>query len=225
MVKRGRRLFTSIIVVACVHISSCGIDTLSALDYEPVSKSSSISALTFEGPSGSETEYKGVFVFYKIYAYENSAITDRSTISTKQNADDAVPGSLITSYLTTTSGLGYKACILNNEEFIPTLKNSLISGKSISINFSGFEAGDEPVLTIDGGSDYLIYRNITGTSGYRSFHDYIPKSGDADYKSYTSDDDENAFYVQFFATSYGYDNNLNDVYSDAVYLGLITLNY
>jgi len=206
-----------------VSISSCGIDTLSYLSDEPESRSISISALTFVGPSDSGS-YSGVYIFYKIYAHEASATTDYNTIISKQNAENAVPGSVITSYLTTASGLGYKECILNGNLYIPTLNKSIINSNLISIDFSGFGADNEPVLTIDGGSDYIISRNITRTSGYKSFHDSEPKSGDSDFKSYTGDDDS-TYYVQFFAASYGYDSSLNDVYSDAVYLGLITLNY
>lgn len=224
MIKRLPGIISSTLALTfVVSFSSCGIDTLSYLEFEPVSKSSTISALTFTGPSGG-SDYSGVYVFYKIYAYDAPAITDRNTVISKQNADNVVPGSIITSYLIPSSGLGYKACILNGQEFIPTLKKSVIGTNEINIDFSGFAAGAEPVLTIDGGSAYIIARNVTGTSGYKSYQEYEPKSSDADFKSYSSDVDDE-YYVQFFAASYGYDSSLNDVYSDAVYLGLITLNY
>lgn len=224
MVKRRLRLFTSIIVVACV--SSCGIDTLSYLSGEPVSVSSDETALSFTGPTTGDSDYSGVYVFYKIYAYEGSATTDYNYVITKQSDDDAVPGAIITSYLTTSSGLGYKELMLNGKAYMPTLKGSSIdSGKIISIDFSGFQSGIEPVLSVEGGTEYVINRSVTDSGGYLSFLENEPVSGNADYKSYSDDDDENTYFVQFFAASYGYDSSLNDVYSDAVFLGLITLNY
>ncbi|PKL08478.1 MAG: hypothetical protein CVV51_08700, partial [Spirochaetae bacterium HGW-Spirochaetae-7] len=62
-------------------------------------------------------------------------------------------------------------------------------------------------------------------SVYKSFIDLEPTTGDADYRSNLGESDR-TYFVQFFAASYGIDiEYFNELYGDAVYIGLITINF
>lgn len=204
-----------------IALSSCGIDTLSYLSIEPVSYSEDESNIIFQRPSSVDADFNGIYIFYKIYAASASADIDKDIITAKQNATDSVPGSVVESYLISPSGLNYKRLVRGNSIPIPTLHKTILGpGEYASIEFF---TSDEPLLNIiDTAYSFAIKRNELISGEYLSFLD-LPLTGDDDYKSATSDPDE-FYYAQFYAASYGLDG-LTEVYSDAVWLGLITLNF
>lgn len=212
--------------------SSCGLDTIAYLADETTVQQTGASSLVLRGPESDDDSYDGLMIFYKIYANETNASTDYSYIVSKQNAENAVPGAAVESYLSSTGGLNYQQVVLNGDIPIPTIKKAnLTLDYYTAIDFPA-GSSDEPTLTIyDDASgavvaSYTISRNSRGADGaYVSFGDR-PQTGDDDYQSSTSDTDENVYYVQFFAAAYGLDlTDFSDLYGDAVYLHRIALNF
>lgn len=205
-------------------LASCGIDTLSYLSEKPVSLSSDTAALTFRGPVSSESMYYGIDVFYRIYATESDATSDYSNVVSKQSATTAVPGSVTENYLI--SSLDYLMPVLvDADSAIPTIAADDAVGL-VSIEFS---ENAEPVMIITdtSGAEILntvIRRNVMASGQYLTFLDE-PESGDADFRSRTTDTD-GIYYVQIFGAAYGLDySSFDDLYGDAVLLGRLTLNF
>jgi hypothetical protein len=213
-------------------LASCGIDTIAFLDTVTTVQQTGASSLVLRGPDSDDDLYDGLMIFYKIYANETNATTDYSYIVSKQNAENAVPGAVVESYLASTGGLNYQQVVLDGDIPIPTIKKAnLTLDYYTAIDFpSGSSA--EPVLTIyDDASgavvqSFTLSRSSRGSDGtYLSFNTE-PQAGDGDYQSSTSDADEKVYYVQFFAATYGLDlTDFSDLYGDAVYLHRIALNF
>jgi hypothetical protein len=213
---------------------SCGIDTISFLSADPEVTSNSSSQIIFTGADADDDNYYGVELFYKIYATESDATTDRSYIISKQNATGVVPGSIVESYLLPSSGLSYQRPVLNDTNDIPSIPKSLLPNSAyfVSMDFPA-KSTVEPTVTITNGDTgaivkaYTLKRNALSATGSRhlSFLEE-PIAGAADFRSRATDTD-GAYYVQFFAASYGMDySDFSELYGDAVFLGgLITLNF
>jgi hypothetical protein len=163
------------------------------------------------------------------------AETDRNYVLSRQSAQNSVPGAIIKSYLTaaTPGGLGYlNPVLVSKPDNIPTLLDADLGLGSadyyVNITFPT-ETGIQPKLEIFDGSpvpaSYDLRRNVTDASVYKSFIDLEPTTGDADYRSNLGESDR-TYFVQFFAASYGIDiEYFNELYGDAVYIGLITINF
>jgi len=212
--------------------SSCGIDTIAYLSEKPSVQSSDESALVFKGPGIEDDNYYGVFVFYKIYAIESDAASDLNSLETRQNAENAVPGSNVESFLVSSSGLDYKQLVLDKNLSIPTLdKDVLAMSNFANITFAA-ASNVEPTLVIKDATinsvlrEYEVRRNAIGSNGsYLSFLEE-PQKGNQDYKSSTSDEEMREYYIQFFAAAYGLDfSDLSELYGNAVYLGRIVTRY
>jgi len=212
----------AIVGVLCIAtMASCGIDTIAYLSEMPTVQSRDESALVFKGPSIADDNYYGVFIFYKIYASDAAASSDLNALESRQNADNAVPGSNVESFLVSTSGLDYQQAVLTNNLSIPTLDKEIIDSNLASITFAS-ASNVEPTLTVDNVPLELRRSSLSSSGTYLSFLDE-PQAGNIDYKSSESDVDENIYYIQFFAASYGLDlSDLSELYGDAVYLGRIT---
>jgi hypothetical protein len=210
-------------------LSSCGIDSIAFLGSKVTLASSGPSSSVFLAPSVTEDNYLGVFLFYRIYASEVLAETDKNNVYNKQNVLNAVPGTIIESYLLSPGGLKYKKLTIDGDVPIPSLYKSLIPINTlVSIDFPT-STSVEPKITIlkeaSATISYIISRSITGTTGsYLSFRDKA-LDGQDDYLASTVDPDPNVDYIQFFAVTYGINqNSLQELYGDAVYIGRITLN-
>lgn len=225
-----RVTFHSILLILFVVLScmACGIDTIAYLTEIPKVLSREESALNFSGPSIQEDNYYGIFIFYRIYASETDAISDVSSIETRQNATNAVPGSNVESYLVSSSGLDYQQLVLDGNLSIPTLDEEDLS-LDVFANITFASASNvEPTLTTKNAvlntviREYELRRSALVSSGlYLSFLDE-PQKGNLDFKSSTSDENENEYHIQFFAAAYGLDlSDLSELYGDAVYLGRI----
>jgi hypothetical protein len=203
-------------------ISSCGIDIVSVLDTPPVY----ISPLVFKGPADPDTLYYGVDVFYRIYAVEADANADRDMLLAKQGLANALPGDAIKNYLLSDSYLKYRR--LNVNANTPSLKNTFLQTYSAQFNYD-LVSNELFLLLYDGEiqiniSDLIPLPKILKRSNNSNFSDE-PQAGDADYHANAEDADPATYYVQFFAASYGLDTSLNDLYSDAVSIGIQAIDY
>ena len=232
-----RLVFMQVLVLTFLGITaSCGIDTIVYLSNDPTLRSSDASALVFSGPDSGDASYLGVEIFYRIYASASDADADRGNVVSRQTATNAVPGSIVESYLANSSGLNYHKPVLKDTAGIPTVRIPAIRSTELpsvayyaSIDFPS-ASNTEPTITIVNGdtsvsTGYTLMRNVSDSAGvYRTFRDE-PRSGDSDYRSNSSDTD-GEYFVQFFATSYGLDFfDFTELFGDAVYLGRITLNF
>jgi len=213
---------------------SCGIDTIVYLSLKAERRSyDPPSSFVLSGPSTSDASYLGLNVYYRIYAVETDATADVNSISARQSATNAVPGASVPGYLASSSGLGYQRLVLVDAatglpvDSIPTLERSLVPGDglvAVTFNPSG-----EPDMEIRLGSAqaisrrYLLRRVVTGGSyGNLRFID-PPVAGAVDYKSGTVS--SNRYYIQFFAAAYGMNfDTFEELYGDAVHLGMITID-
>ncbi len=220
-------------VLICIFVMvsiSCGIDTISYLEDNPISISIDTSFVFSIIKSGSSS-YLGVELFYKIYAYEDDATNDKAYIDSKQNETNYLPGSLIESQLLSNSGLSYSRALLNNS-IIDLMKIPLLSKDDVisdSDNISVTLSPDGIILSIASESPdkFQIKRSITNSSGdYKTFL-IEPIVGEKDFRSNVANDiSENEYFVQFYAAAYGLDiGTLEDLYGKAVYLGRIAINY
>lgn len=201
---------------------SCGIDTIAYLTELPVAQDYSESALNFSGPGTQDDNYYGIVLFYKIYENASDAATDLSLLEGKQNAENAVPGSYVESFLKSANGLNYQQLVLDGDLPIPSLPKEILDSNLVSINFASAN-NIEPRLTVkDTTVDTQLSRNALATNGtYLSFLEE-PQAGNTDFKTSSSDLDEGVYYIQFFAVAYGLDySDFSDLYGDAVYLGRI----
>jgi hypothetical protein len=205
---------------------SCGIDTISYLSGNPRSYSASDTALVFYGPATPDSAYLGMDVFYKIYASDTDADTDLASLTARQSTTNAVPGYSVSSYLLSSSGLGYNKPMLDGSIPIPEIPIA----KLPSSDFAeiDFQTMPEPTIIFPSSASvsYKLRRAITSASTYASFN-AKPVSGDADFKI-NSGDSDSVYYVQFFAASFAIDftsGGITELYGDAVYLGRITLNF
>jgi len=211
---------------------SCGIDTIAYLDNKTDAQQPGASSIILKGPESDDETYDGLSIFYKIYAEESTASSDLSYLVAKQNAENAVPGAAVETYLMAAGGLNYHKLVLDDDIPIPTIKKALLTLDYYTT--IDFPAGSniEPSLAIIVNAtgvvekSYTIRRNLSGGGEYPSFLER-PQPGDADYQSSTNaEDDKDMYYVQFFAATYGLDlMDFSDVYGDAVFLHRITLNF
>lgn len=208
------------------NLTSCGIDAIVYLSEKAVVRD--ISALVFEGPDIQDSYYFGIFIFYKIYAIEADAINDLSLIESRQNTENAVPGSHVESFLIASNYLDYQQLVLDNALTIPTIdKGTFDINYFASINFSA-ASNVEPILSIKDGSlntlikEFKINRSTLGSNGnYLSFLDE-PINGNQDFRFNSNDENVHEYHIQFFATAYGFDlSDLSELYGDAVYLGRV----
>ncbi len=205
---------------------SCGIDTISYLSGNPRSISTSVSALDFAGPSSPDGAFLGIDFFYKIYASDTDADNDLASITARQGATNTVPGASVSSYLLSTSGLGYSKPLLDGTIPIPMIPQAnLPTADYAEIDFL---AAPEPTVSFpsSGPTSYQLLRSISSGGSYASFYTE-PVAGNPDYKS-NSDDTDATYYVQFFAASYGIDfgsGGITELYGDAVYIGRVTINF
>lgn len=229
---------TAVLALVLIVSMSCGIDTISYLSGNPRSISTGVSALDFAGPSiddiaslGPDIAYLGTDFFYKIYASDTDADNDLAGITARQSATNSVPGASVSSYLLSTSGLGYSKPLLDGTIPIPLIsETNLPATNDPATDYAeiDFQATPEPTISFpsSGPTSYQLLRSITSGGSYLSFYTE-PVAGNADYKS-NSDDTDATYYVQFFAASYGIDfgsGGITELYGDAVYLGRITINF
>jgi len=224
--KNGRLTLMMVVVLVFLFCTSCGIDTIAYLTEKPVVRDEA--ALIFKGPNIQNENYYGIFIFYKIYAIETDASNDLSALVAKQNAQNAVPGSNVESFLVSTSGLDYQQLVLDNTLSIPTLDDGDLTSNSLAnINFAS-ESNVEPTLIIKDElvnavvQEFELRRSaISSTGSYVSFLDE-PQPGNLDFKTSSNDANVHEYHIQFLAAAYGLDlSDLSELYGDAVYLGRI----
>jgi hypothetical protein len=108
-----------------LSLASCGIDTINYLSEDPLSISSDSSSFIFSIKNAVVNPYYlGVMIFYRIYASEDDAESDKAYISAKQSEANSVPGSLIENQLISSSGLGYNLPVVNDEIKIPVISKN-----------------------------------------------------------------------------------------------------
>lgn len=219
------------VATAVPCLAACGIDTISYLSDEP----SMLSDLVFEGPSTTNTAYLGIEIFYRIYESESDAVSDRSYLLAKQDAENSVPGSWIESYLASSSGLGYlRPVVIDRSDAsvvgIPTIHKDLLSGDGSFVTIFSPSSGEEATIVVnDGTTDIATYDMLRNAKDqldeYLSFLDK-PVTGDDDLRTNSSDDDD-TYVVQFFAVAYGFDidSSSGDLFGDAVYIGSMSISY
>jgi hypothetical protein len=214
---RSRARYRGVVLIAMpLVLLACGIDTLNYLgsDSMPASISQSSSGLIFSGPvNPAIPPYIGINLYYRIYASESEAISDRSRLEQKQSSEN-VPGSSISTFLEAT--LRYAIPARNENRAPPTIPESL-EDDPMSVEL----IDGRLYLKIGVASSYELKRSLA--SGLVDFT-VVPSDGDADYNNVTSTDPGD-YYVQFFAASYGVDllGSTPQLYSNAVYLGTIVL--
>jgi hypothetical protein len=206
-------------------LSSCGIDILSVLDTPPVY----ISPLVFKGPIDPDAAlYYGVDVFYRIYATEEGAIADRDKLLAKQALANALPGDAIKNYLLADGGLKYKRLYVNqNEE--PSLKKAFLGSYTAKLSYNA-DVGNELAMVLDDDFILPLAETITlkRSNDAKSSFFIRPNIDDSDYQSNADDPDPDRYYLHFFAASYGIDianGSFNDLYSDAVSIGIQAIDY
>jgi hypothetical protein len=183
-----------------------------------------ISPLVFKGPIDPDAAlYYGVDVFYRIYATEEDAIADRDKLLAKQALANALPGDAIKNYLLADGGLKYKRLYVNqNEE--PSLKKDFLGNNTVQLNFE--LASSELTLMRDGLPPPITLKR---SNNLKSSFSVRPLNDDSDYQQATSaDPDPDRYYLHFFAASYGIDianGSFNDLYSDAVSIGIQAIDY
>jgi len=233
-------LLLRIVVLNSIFFSmmSCGIDSIVYLNDNPVLTSTDDSTSIFKGPESNNSSYLGVEIFYRIYYSLSDADADKSTISTKQDVDESIPGSVINEYLINPNGLKYKNLVLVNiqdsslQRRIPTILSTEIPDSSyfVSIEFPS-ASNEEPFITItnevanEKTLHLLLKRNSGIANDYLRFIDE-PKVGDPDFKANTNSTTPGTYYVQLYAASYGLNFvDFSELYGDAVFIGRIILNF
>jgi hypothetical protein len=235
LIKQLKIILTHISIFFFFLFFSCAIDSVVFLNKNPIPTSNNESSLIFKGPESSNASYLGVEIFYKIYASITDAESDKSSISTRQDSSDSVPGSLISSYLLNPNALHYVRLILADDDgilsIIPTIKSEDIPTQSyfITIEFPS-ASNQEPFINIINEvsneiSYSLLLKRIGIGNDSVSFLEE-PKSDDTDYKSNEADTDPHIYYLQLYAASYGLNfNDFSELYGDAIFIGRITLNF
>ena len=199
---------------------SCGIDILSVLDSPP----EYISPLVFKGPLNPDaTLYRGIDIYYRIYAKEEDANADREKLLNRQAQANALPGDAIKFYLLSDLGLKYKR--LNVNQGTPSLNKDYLGSYRVQLSYDQ-AAFELTLLRYDGLSPpIIIKRSNDGTSSFS----VRPVEPDGDYQTSADDDSEpDRYHIQFFAASYGIDianGSFNDLYSNAVSLGIQAIDY
>jgi hypothetical protein len=196
---------------------ACGIDSLNYLGSEsrPYYVSQSEIGLSFLGPANPAVPpYLGINLYYRIYASETEADTDRSRLEQRQSSD-YVPGSSVPNFLETT--LRYVKPARNEILAPPTIPRTLESDPMSVDLIDG-----NLFLNIGTTSTYDLKRNVAG-----SLYDFSvkPIDQDSDFSNANSTDLSPYFYVQFFAASYGVDlgGSTTELFSNAVFLGRVVL--
>lgn len=219
-----------LLLMICISIISCGIDSINYLSEDPISISSDgTSSFIFSIKESGSSSYLGVELFYRIYASQADADSDKSYITAKQSETDSVPGALIESQLKSSSGLRYLSPVVNDAIKIPILSKDDVLNEDDRINLSFYTGSIEPNYFIDhdDATFYTLKRNVSDESGdYKTFLDEPVAGDDSDFRSNNDHEDGDAYYVQFYAAAYGLDiSSFEDLYGDAIYLGRITLNF
>lgn len=208
--------FISLVLTSLLYFS-CGIDTLNYLgsDIMPVFISQGENGLIFAGPiNPAIPPYSGINLYYRIYASETEAISDRSRLEQRQSSD-SVPGSSVLSFLETT--LRYIRPARNESRDPPTIP-ATIESSSMRIEL----IDGRLFLEIGSTSSYELKRNLPGSL----LNDFSikPVDEDSDYNKVLPVD-PGPLYVQFFAASYGFNflGSNPELFSNAVFLGRIVL--
>jgi hypothetical protein len=206
---------------------SCGIDTINYLSEDPLPISSDSSSFIFSiRNTVVNPYYLGVMIFYRIYASEVDAESDKAYVSAKQSEANSVPGSLIENQLISSSGLGYNSLVVNDEIRIPVISKNDVNDDDDYINVSFTSTIEQPNYYIEHASAtlYTLKRNVINPGGYKTFLDK-PVAGDPDYRS-RIDDIDSTYYIQFYGAAYGLDGiSFEDLYGKAIYLGRMTVYY
>ena len=237
--KEHRSAVAAIVAAAALLCSACGIDSISYLESTPRSIDRSVVSLSFSGPiiavgSQDDGTFTGVDVFYRVYARKDDATTDQSAIVSKQGT--GVPGSSIESYILAMTGKKYRRLFYQvGDGDVYQDRPALDKAESALtwvIRFDANASGAEPLVydEVTPAASVRLLRNLGDDEPKAFISGGKPLEGDADFTAYTADEDENTFYVQFFAASYGIDVDgfqTGDpiVWSDAVWLGVVELYY
>jgi hypothetical protein len=233
MIKKGEiaclGCISSFFAMIVLSLSSCGIDTINYLSEDPIKISETTSSFIFSIQKTGSESYLGVELFYRIYASDMDADTDKNYITARQSETNSVPGELIKSQLISAGGLRYISPAVNNSIKIPIIGTGEVDNDNDYINVS-FPTSGQPNFYIDSDSStlHILKRNVIDESDgeYKSFLDDKPVEGDPDYRSSIDDLDETIYYVQFYSAAYGLDKNtFEDLYGNAIYLGRVTLIY
>lgn len=204
--------------------SACGIDIVSVLDTPP----EYISPLVFRAPIAPDAAlYYGVDVFYRIYATEDDANADKDKLLAKQALANSLPGDAIKSYLLAESGLKYKR--LNVNQDTPSLKKAFLGSYTAKLSYDA-DVGNELALVLDDDFFFPLAETLTleRSNDAKTSFSIRPADEDSDYQGNAADLDPDRYYLHFFAASYGIDvvnSSFNDLYSDAVSLGIQAIDY
>jgi len=218
--------------------AACGIDSVIYLKENPRPTSDVANSLIFIGPTTVNSSYLGVEIFYKFYASITDAEEEKNSITSRQDANDSIPGSMISSYIINPNALHYVRPILaeingiqSTISTIPTIKSDDIPSPSYYITLEFPSASNqEPFIRIINTETNEITLNMLlkrmGNGNENISFLIEPENNDIDYKANLSDADPRIYYVQFYAASYGLNfSDFSEVYGDAVFIGRITLSF
>lgn len=215
---RPMRLIALTLSAAAVLLvgAACGIDTVEILSNPPVSDGPGL----VHAPDVIETAYLGVDLFYRIYYTVAEAQSAASAFLAQQDMPGNLPGESIVTYLLSDSQLRYKRLIIPTSIMFPVLSKDILLSKIARLDFN--TAGDA-TLFLDNTFYGYIKRNLSASGISFSVK---PLPGDFDLQnSSATDDDPDLFHIQIFAASYGLSDTSQDLYSDAISLGIVDISY
>lgn len=216
-----------------VFFNSCGLDTFYVIEsptdiiHEPSYNSSYdecyFSFRTKESSQSGGFSFDGTNVYYRIY---DSLSKMQSSVSSLQNlalnSSDTAASSLIKT--AASGGYGYRPLRSSDESSSILIENSG-SDKQVSIRLTNYQDGDYKAYIRIGTADAGKPLRESGYSfdfGRNGSNDRMPVSGDADYSSSSSADNDK--YVAMFAFAVGHDSAYSNYYSNILYLGSVKID-
>lgn len=206
------------LVVLIFIVFSCGIDTYNALESIPYVVAPDTDSVIFSPVKSGDTInpeylYLGIDIFYRLYDSQESASNDRTAFLSRQDSE-VVPGTSISSYLASRTGLNYYRILHleNGTELFLDAATDIELDSLLTIRWDTFLKE----LSISGLKDQqtiILARNKSGSSIPFS---QKPVIGDIDYTS----NNGTGLYLQLFAASSAFVFSANPqlLYSKAVHL-------
>jgi hypothetical protein len=230
---RAKAALALAVLGGCFSLNTCGVEHVTYLD--PVTAvtvtSNTLGFINMASlTSAANDVFEGYVVLYKIYNYESDATSDYSAVV---SANESSPTTL---YTKLTDSLGYTEFTLADHTKSPIITKADVtalgyanSSAEIIFNFANLS---NVILNIGSSQFGSVYRSVLVTNtdeGTKVDYPTIGKKfsvledADADTKI-NSATSSSIRYLQAFALTYGYDADLNQVYSTAAWLGKITIH-
>lgn len=216
------RNFLFIFIILLIILSSCGLydsPYIEAPDVKTFTTGIPSSAEIYNRSDNDPEVFRGYEIYYKYY--DSTSYEWEDDDKTIFQTSDPEPGDL--------TAVGYRRVntVFTTEEttsypMIPVDYSDRDSSFTLTVDFNDVSASPnvKPQVIYSGYSNITLYRNI---------YVYNSSSGDNEYKSFISDDNESSDAdipvsentLSLYVFAYGKDDNVYNIYSKPVWLGRI----